>query len=437
MDFIQKIVEKGGDVYLVGGTIRDRYYNKYFGTFIAPKDYDLLICKLDIDTLEEILKNFGTVKEVGKAFGIITFKPNTPSLSQHDIDIALPRKEKSTGPGYRDFEIISDPFIPIHDDLQRRDITVNAIAYKLHSTKNMIDPVIDDNNVVDLFNGRQDLQNKIVKAVGDPYKRLLEDPTRIMRALRQSSQFCMTLDDNLHKAIVEHYDLLQIIIKSSPVRVAEELTRLLETRTCYNVIEYMFRETNIFSLLDINLSSDEIDDLMKSLKYASDSNMPVRIKFSILLQHSNIKEWVKKYELSAAPHFPKKDIKFLLMSQIGMNMLKTAWDEDTEYYRSIVVRKMIQIVDKNRDQDLKDYYLLGTCFDFRDSDVYDWLKHDENIVRTTAEVKLGGNVLQDKYNFKGKEIGVIKQWLFDEITDKKVCNDTDLLEMHLKSYLKI
>ena len=57
-----------------------------------------------------------------------------------------------------------------------------------------------------------------------------------------------------------------------------------------------------------------------------------------------------------------------------------------------------------------------------------------NIARTTAEVKLGGNILQNKYGLLGKNIGNAKQWLFDEITNQKVTNEVDTLEKHFKKY---
>ena len=451
MDFIQKITSEGGELYLVGGTIRDRHYNKYFGTNISPKDYDLLVCKLDLDKLEQILIEFGNVKEVGKAFGIITFRPNDSRVIGHDFDIALPRKEKSTGPGYRDFEIVSDPFIAIEEDLQRRDITVNAIAYRLYDINEMLSQIINDEHVVDLFDGRDDIKNKIIRSVGDPYKRLLEDPTRIMRALRQSAQFNMRLYDDLRQAIIQHSDLLKIIINSSPVRISEELTRLLLTADCGNVLEFMFNETNLFNLMDINLDRDQINDIVQifkndTVKYHDN----IRIKFSILLKYSDIKKWVKKYELSAAPHYPKEGIKFLLMSQEGINMLENMETDFNEYHNLtnkldetamkekeellvISMNKFIQIVDKNRDQIINDYLSLCLYNNSYNAHIPEIIKKCTDIVRTTAEVKLGGNILQEKYGLKGKDIGKAKQWLFDEITNQKVTNEINQLEHHLKA----
>ena len=438
MDFIQKITNEGGELYLVGGTVRDRHYNKFFKTNIAPKDYDLLVCKLDLDKLEQILKEHGNIKEIGKAFGIITFRPIDSRISKYEFDIALPRKEKSTGPGYRDFEIVSDPFISIEEDLQRRDITANAIACRLYNINEMISEQINDEHIIDLFSGRDDLQNRIVRSVGDPYKRLLEDPTRIMRALRQSSQFNMNLHEDLYQAIIEHSDLLKIIINSSPVRISEELTRLLKTDNCGYIIEFMFCKTNIFKLLDINPGNNNVIEIIDKFTQDSINDVPIRVKFAILLKYSNIKQWVKKYELSAAPHFPKEDIKFLLMCQQGIDILEGI---DIEYDDSglkcipiIQMNKFIQIVDKNYDQHLLDYATLWKYYDTYNPDIVCWIDNCKNIIRTTAEVKLGGVILQEKYKLKGKDIGNAKQWLFDEISNQKVKNDVDMLKLHFEKY---
>ena len=274
MDFIQKIDSEGGSVYLVGGTVRDRFYNRFFSTEIVSKDFDLLCCNIKTHHLEDILKEYGHIKEVGKAFGIVTFKPKG-KLSKYEFDIALPRKEKSTGPGYRDFEIVCDESIPIEEDLSRRDTTANAIAYRLRSEEDLLSNTLNDDQVVDVFNGAQDIQNKLLRAVGDAYKRLLEDPNRILRALRQSAQFHMTFDKDLEDAIIHHTDLLDTIVKSSPVRLTEEIVRLLKTDGCYKTMEYMLKRTNIAEHLDITVTPEEVDGFCNSLKYCVDNGIPV------------------------------------------------------------------------------------------------------------------------------------------------------------------
>ena len=164
MDFIQDIEENGGKVYLVGGCVRDRCFNLLFKTNIKPKDYDILVLKLTIESLGNILKNHGSVKEVGKAFGILTFKPNPKYGIDTELELALPRTERSIGTGYRDFEIISDPNITINEDLMRRDTTINAMAYQLHEVKDLFSEVVDIHKIVDPTGGFEDLKKKTIRA---------------------------------------------------------------------------------------------------------------------------------------------------------------------------------------------------------------------------------------------------------------------------------
>ena len=119
---------------------------------------------------------------VGKSFGVFKFVPTTIEQSNNrtiePIDIALPRTEHAgMSGGYKDFEIQSDKDLPIEEDLGRRDFTINALAYDLKNQK-----------IIDEFDGLKDLNDKIIKAIGDPLQRFQEDYTRMMRAIRFSCQ---------------------------------------------------------------------------------------------------------------------------------------------------------------------------------------------------------------------------------------------------------
>jgi tRNA nucleotidyltransferase/poly(A) polymerase len=137
-------------------------------------DIDLVIRNVPLEPLIEWLHKQGKVDVVGKSFGVIKFRPQT-NLSTC-IDISLPRTEQSlpqSQGGYRDTSVQSDENLSMEDDLSRRDFTVNAMAFNFH-THELIDP----------FGGKQDLENHLLRAVGDPAKRFKEDLTRILRGLR-------------------------------------------------------------------------------------------------------------------------------------------------------------------------------------------------------------------------------------------------------------
>jgi len=162
------------DVFVVGGAVRDSLRGR------ETKDYDLVVSGLDTEELEVWLETHGEVDFVGKRFGVWKFSPHH-NPNNPKIDIALPRKESSTGSmgGYTQFIVESDPKLPIKEDLARRDFTINAMAYSWRRDE-LIDP----------FDGQKDLREQMLRTVGDATKRLTEDSSRILRALR----FACTLE---------------------------------------------------------------------------------------------------------------------------------------------------------------------------------------------------------------------------------------------------
>lgn len=201
--FIDDLVTAGGKVYEVGGTVRDRLLKRKI------KDRDLLITGLTIETISAILKPYGKVTLVGKSFGVIKFSPHKDKTMT--IDIAIPRKEISTGTGHRDFKVDYDPDIPVEEDLGRRDFTVNAMAYDL-AEKNFIDP----------FNGSDDLQRGILRQVFE--NSFVEDPLRLLRAIQFSARFALEIEQQTKEAMKDHAELINTV---SGERIIEELKKLM------------------------------------------------------------------------------------------------------------------------------------------------------------------------------------------------------------------
>ncbi len=168
-----------GEVFLVGGAVRDLLLNR------ETKDYDFLIRSVPANQLETFLRKRGKVSWVGKNFGVFKFIPHQNPLDEA-IDIALPRTESSFSQGgYRDFSIVSDPELPVEQDLKRRDFTINAMAADL-KTLSLIDP----------FQGVQDLKSGQLRTVGDPALRFSEDSSRLLRGLRFASQFDLNVEED-------------------------------------------------------------------------------------------------------------------------------------------------------------------------------------------------------------------------------------------------
>lgn len=160
---------------------------------IKPKDIDFLVTGIPLNKLSEILKPIGKVNEVGKSFGIIK-----ATVDGEEYDFAIPRTEMSTGPGHKDQITKSDHTLSVEDDLSRRDFTFNAIAKELESGK-----------FIDSYNGKSDIKNKIIRAVGNAEKRFQEDPLRILRAIQFSVRFGFDIEKKTKEAIYKNIDLLE------------------------------------------------------------------------------------------------------------------------------------------------------------------------------------------------------------------------------------
>jgi tRNA nucleotidyltransferase (CCA-adding enzyme) len=162
------------DAYVVGGAVRDELLG------IPHADEDFLVPGVDHSGLRALLEPHGRVEEMevhGQLVGV-RFHPRDAALRRlapSGIELTPPRTERSTGPGHRDFAIVSGPSIGVSDDMARRDFTINAMARRL-ATGELVDP----------FGGLGDLARRELRTVSE--RSFSEDPLRILRGLRLVSQ---------------------------------------------------------------------------------------------------------------------------------------------------------------------------------------------------------------------------------------------------------
>jgi tRNA nucleotidyltransferase (CCA-adding enzyme) len=158
----QAIRDAGGRALLVGGCVRDMLMG------LEPKDWDLEVYGLEPANLRALLDRFGPVNVVGEAFTV--YKLGS------DLDVSLPRRERKSGRGHRAFVIEGDSSMTIEEATRRRDFTINAILQ---------DPLTGE--IIDPFNGREDIQSSVLKAVSaDTFA---EDSLRVLRAAQLAARF--------------------------------------------------------------------------------------------------------------------------------------------------------------------------------------------------------------------------------------------------------
>lgn len=164
-----KVKEKGGRAFYVGGYVRDLLLN------IPNKDIDIEVHGIAEKDLVAILNEIGEVDYYGRSFGIY-------ALRHEDIEVALPRSEKVLGTGHRDFEISVNPDMGYKNAALRRDFTINALMMDVLS-----------HEILDYFNGTDDLNKGIIRHVNDVS--FVEDPLRVYRAAQFASRFGFKIDE--------------------------------------------------------------------------------------------------------------------------------------------------------------------------------------------------------------------------------------------------
>lgn len=219
-EIINSLQKIGATPILVGGCVRDSLLQ------IPCKDYDVEIFGIDsLELIENSLKKFGSVKLVGKSFGVLTLR-----INEYDFDFALARTEKKIGLGHGDFKVTTNAKLSYKQAALRRDFTINSIGYDFIN-KEFIDP----------YNGLKDLRNGIIRHIND--KTFIEDPLRVYRAIQFASRFdfcvdiktkelCiqMVLNDDLKYLAKERvYDeFKKLFLKSSKPSIGFELLKELE-----------------------------------------------------------------------------------------------------------------------------------------------------------------------------------------------------------------
>ena len=207
LDACKTLVERGFQVYLVGGAVRDSLLGK------NPTDWDL-----STDARPEQIENlFAKTRPTGKEFGTVTIV-----LGENIIEATTMRLDGPYSDSRRPDRISFTS--KIKDDLSRRDFTINAIAY---------DPLQE--MLIDPFRGRKDLRRKRLVAVGDPKKRFKEDPLRMLRLLRFQAALGFKIDRQTRLALQSSW-----IRKVSPERIQNELSGMLLGIKLYPALELFY-----------------------------------------------------------------------------------------------------------------------------------------------------------------------------------------------------
>ncbi len=224
---INKLYENGFEAYAVGGCVRDSLMG------VEPKDYDITTDALPEQVKELFPKTFDT----GIQHGTITVVEN-----KENYEVTTYRIDGDYLDNRRPESVIFTP--SLKEDLQRRDFTINAIAYN------------DKAGYIDFFNGREHIDQKKIIAVGDPRKRFDEDSLRIYRGVRFSCQLGFEIDEDTKKAMIEKAVLTKNL---SVERIREELIKALKSTHIENL--NVFLEIKVLDNYNLNLAKHFEDNI--------------------------------------------------------------------------------------------------------------------------------------------------------------------------------
>jgi tRNA nucleotidyltransferase (CCA-adding enzyme) len=273
------------EIYLVGGAVRDFLLLKKRHLFLTLQEEQQYWSVVEKDwvvvgaTPEEMLER--GFRQVGKSFPVF-LHPHT------NEEYALARTERKISKGYTGFECYASPKVTLEEDLQRRDLTINAIAMRVVAEEFSID------NIIDPFEGRKDLDQKIFRHVS---KAFIEDPVRILRVARFASRFegfniaSETL--NLMKSMVEMGEVDALV----PERVWQEWYRSLKEKSPWRWFEILEECTAKHTLFP------NINDLplkRRALQIAVNNNMNELARLAVQLydlKEEDLAQLVKNYRI--------------------------------------------------------------------------------------------------------------------------------------------
>jgi len=446
-EIITQLNEANFEAFIVGGCVRDLLLKK------EPQDWDVAtnarpeeIQKLFSESFYE--NDFGTV-------GIKVPKFSAAKKTEEEKEIV----EVTT---YRIESKYSDKRHPdqvrfaktLAEDLSRRDFTINALAIEVKSQKSKVKSTTKNSKVtnlksneieiVDLFNGQEDIKKKVIRAVGDVQERFSEDALRMMRAVRFTAQLDFTIESKTLKAISKNSACLKHI---SQERIHDELVKIILSSFPSEGIETL-RETGLLKFIlpelekgvGVNQNLHHIYTIYQhcllSLKFCPSKKLTVRLA---ALLHDIAKPQTKRGEGlhatfynhdHAGARMAEKILERLRFSREIIAKVQLLIDNHMFYYNpdevtESSVRRLIQKVGLENTQDLIDLRIADRLGSGTPKAKPYKLRHLEYIIEKVStdavsvkKLKVNGNDLIKNLKIPpGPKIGAILDVLLSEVIE--------------------
>ena len=426
---LEQLENAGFEAYIVGGCVRDKLMGRQI------HDTDITTNAIP----EQIIAAFPDCKNIptGIKHGTVTIIKNHVSY-----EITTYRIDGEYSDSRRPDSVIFTA--DITDDLARRDFTMNAIAMDRHG------------NIVDAFGGKTDIENKLIRCVGDPEQRFTEDALRIMRAIRFASQLGFDIEEKTSEAVHSMKKRLKNISKE---RVRDELDKLLCGKNCLKVLmEYSDVITAVIPEFQASIGFDQHspyhkydvwEHTVRAVDYAPSENLNLR---RTLLFHDIAKPSCAFFDDSGRGHFKRHNKISAEMTEKIMKDLRydndsikyavtlIARHDDKFHTRAQVKTIMSEIGDelffelielKKCDNSSKSEFVLDEIkeFDQLIAIGHEIIRNDE--CRSLKQLDINGTELKS-LGLSGKDIGEAFNEILKLVMNEKLLNEKTTLLNYAK-----
>ena len=387
---ISKLEKADFEAYAVGGCVRDSILGR------SPEDWDITTSAKP----EEVKRLFSTTIDTGLQHGTVTVV-----IEKEGFEVTTFRLDGDYTDGRHPDRVAFTSSLT--EDLRRRDFTINAMAYS------------EKRGLIDEFDGERDLEDGVIRAVGDACERFSEDALRMLRAIRSAGQLNFKIADETFDAIKE---LSPNIAKVSVERIAKELEKLLLSGNPeYIALVY---ETGIFSVIAPEVAmlfeNGEISASTKALSKASfpEKKELYQIRLAIFLEGLGADKAAKLLKRLKLDNDTVNTVKKLLELS-----LREVENNETDMRRTVKeagYKMMPLLLEMRRAKGLKD-----------NKDLYQTVI-DNGYCTSISELNINGKDLMDAGIPKGALIGSTLERLLELVIEKPELNTRESLLLEVR-----